>query len=533
MESKKAVNAKIDPDRWIIQVRDNLQREEEEEGGVRVSVFKVPKEALQAKPEAYTPQCVSIGPYHHWKSELYEMEGYKLGAARAFQKRIDGNRFESVVEEVRKYERRMRSCYHKYLDYSGETLAWIMALDASFVLECTQFLASHDSSEGNGVSKLLDPSGRSATHNAIVRDMMMLENQLPLFLLEKMLEMELGSQDMAEERLCDLVRGACIDMSPFLFNFPDSSRLRITESSHLLEALYFSLVQSALKDDLNAKGSEEEQRPSPNISSIPQEFSFLWRAFHSFKMGPMGKFMGSFLRFIINLPFRVLCVLGKLLKQSFVRLTRKLPFRVPSVVGKLAVLRAFKWLLTLISGFKEAGEAGEGSSSVEIPPTRDELDIPCVADLYYAGVKFLPTDGDLTTIRFDSASATLYLPKLRLDSNTEVIIRNLVAFKASVASGDLIFVRYTDFMNGIIDTDEDVRLLISSGILYHHLESDGNVASLWNGMGKCVKLTKVKFLDKVIADVNSYYKRTWSVAMTFCSFFNCRFQLKDTNLLQD
>ncbi|GLJ35907.1 hypothetical protein SUGI_0720430 [Cryptomeria japonica] len=79
--------------------------------------------------------------------------------------------------------------------------------------------------------------------------------------------------------------------------------------------------------------------------------------------------------------------------------------------------------------------------------------------LYSAGVKFVPTDGDLTTIRFDQASATLYLPKVRLDTNTEVIIRNLAAFEASAVPGTLFFIRYTDFMNGIIDTDEDVRLL--------------------------------------------------------------------------
>ncbi|GLJ35886.1 hypothetical protein SUGI_0720180 [Cryptomeria japonica] len=548
MESKNTVQEKIDPDRWIIQVRDNLRIEDEEQEELCVSVFSVPKDLLAAKPEAYTPQCVSIGPYHHWRSELNEMERYKLAAARAFQKIIEGHSFESVVKEVRNYERRIRSCYHKYLDYNGEALAWLMALDACFVLECLHFLAKpayQDSSEGIQVAKCLDPFGRSATHNAILRDVTMLENQVPLFLLQKLLEIQLGSKDMAEERLSNLVRLACIEFSPYFFNVPDSSRLRITERSHILEALYFCLGMSACKCDLIGKGNEDEQPPSADQKSLAQEYSCLWKALTSLDIGPIREFR------------------KRVLKHRVVQFLMKLPLRLLSVLGKLPVLRLFKGPLTFLFGSNETEKEEEGSSSVETPPTRDELDVPSVADLYSAGVKFVPTDGDLTTIRFDQATSTLYLPKVRLDSNTEVIIRNLVAFEASAVPGALFFIRYTDFMNGIIDTDEDVRLLRESGIIYNHLESDGKVASLWNGMGKCVKLSKVKYLDKVIADVNSYYKRTWIVAVTeyvrkyifgswpclsllaaiilllltclqvFCSIYNCKRWMKDTNLFQE
>ncbi|GLJ35904.1 hypothetical protein SUGI_0720390 [Cryptomeria japonica] len=548
MESKNTVQEKINPDRWIIQVRDNLQIEEEEQEELSLCVFNVPKDLLAAKPEAYTPQCVSIGPYHHWRSELNEMERYKLAAARAFQKRIDGHRFESIVKEVRNYERRIRSCYHKYLEYNGEALAWLMALDACFALECLQFLGKRtyqDSSEGTQVPKCLDPFGRSATHNAIMRDLTMLENQLPLFLLQKLMEIQLGSKDMAEERLCILVRLACIEFSPFLFNVPDSSRLRITERSHILEALYFSLFISPWKCDLIGKGDGEEQRPSLDRKRVAQEHSSLWKAFSSLDIGPIREFR------------------KRVLRQRVIQFLIKLPLRLLSVLGKLPVLRLFKEPLTSLFGSNEAEKEGERSSSVETPPTRDELAVPCVADLSSAGVKFLPTDGDLTTIRFDQASATLYLPKMRLDSNTEVIIRNLVAFEASVVPSDLSFIRYADFMNGIIDTDEDVRVLRESGIIYNHLENDGKVASLWNGMGKCVKLSKNKCLDKVIADMNRYYKRTWSVAVVeymkkyifgswpclsllaaiilllltcleaFCSIYNCKRWMKDTNLFQE
>ena len=42
-----------------------------------LSVFKL---------QAYVPRLVALGPYHHFCSELYEMERYKLAIAGRLQK---------------------------------------------------------------------------------------------------------------------------------------------------------------------------------------------------------------------------------------------------------------------------------------------------------------------------------------------------------------------------------------------------------------------------------------------------------------
>jgi hypothetical protein len=234
-------------------------------------VFNVPKELLALKPEAYIPQSVSIGPYHHWRSELYDMERYKLAAARRFQKRINGRgKFESVVvEEFKKHDWQIRSCYHKFIDYKEETLAWIMALDAAFLLECLQFYVRHaDKSSDVDVKQLgrvLDPTGTSAAHNSIVRDLMMLENQLPLFLLQKLLELQLGSKAKAEERLSRLLRLVCQELSPFSFKLPEDSNLHINERGHVLEVLYYAIVP--VSNNQNPNSTEEgNDAPSQGVA---------------------------------------------------------------------------------------------------------------------------------------------------------------------------------------------------------------------------------------------------------------------------
>ncbi|GLJ35854.1 hypothetical protein SUGI_0719690 [Cryptomeria japonica] len=68
-------------------------------------------------------------------------------------------------------------------------------------------------------------------------------------------------------------------------------------------------------------------------------------------------------------------------------------------------------------------------------------------------------------------------------------------------------------MIAIIDKEEDVRFLRKSGIIYDHLVDDGKVASPWNGLRRCVKLTKDKYLDQVITDVNKHYNKRRSIAV--------------------
>lgn len=553
MESNTEIQLKIDQNGWIIQIKESLdlEQEEEEVKELCMTVFSVPKDLLAVKPEAYTPQSISIGPYHHWRSELYDMERYKLEAARRYQKRINGRKFESVVvEEFKKHDWRIRSSYHKLLDYKDETLAWIMALDAAFLLECLQFYVRQADQNSDvdvkQLGRILDPTGTSAAHNSIVRDLMMLENQLPLFLLQKLLELQLGSETQAEERLCTLLRLLCQEISPFSFKLPEDSKIHTIERGHVLEVLYYAIVPVCNDQNLNIPKDEEDEEPSTEeMSTLTRAFDLLWKAVSSLNVGP--------LRFLTKLTHRLM----------------KLPLRLLSILGNLPVVSVLKKPLALLlntdaAKTKEEGKGEAEESSVKIiPPSRDELAIPSVADLYSAGVKFAPTNGDLTSIQFDENTATLYLPKVTLDTNTEVILRNLVAFEASAAPGAMVFTRYTDFMNGIIDSEADVRLLRQSGIICNHLHNDGEVASLWNSMGKCVRLTKVRYLDNVIDDVNRYYNRKWNVVVVefvnnhifgswqflslvaaailiiltclqaFCSVYDCKSWLSKTNLLQN
>ncbi|GAY31957.1 hypothetical protein CUMW_272930, partial [Citrus unshiu] len=93
----------------------------------------------------------------------------------------------------------------------------------------------------------------------------------------------------------------------------------------------------------------------------------------------------------------------------------------------------------------------------------------------------------------------------------ELVLINLVAYEASNASGPLVLTRYSELINRIIDTEEDVKLLRENGVVLNRLRSDAEVAKLWNGISKSIRLTKVPHIDIVIEDVNKYYNSRWRV----------------------
>ncbi|KAJ0244604.1 putative UPF0481 protein [Hirschfeldia incana] len=465
----------FDEARWVINVRKSLDAELEEHPleQVTVSIFTVPKALMCSHRDSYTPQRVSIGPYHCLKPELHETERYKMMIARKFRNNSKSFRFNDLVEKLHSMEVKIRACYHKYIALSEETLLWIMAIDSSFLIE---FLKVYSFRK---VETLIN----RVSHNEILRDVMMIENQIPLFVLRKTLEVQLDSKESADDLLVSVLKGLCRDLSPLVVEFEDDQILKaqIHEFNHILDFLYQMIVPRIEEEEEEA---DEENRADNN-----------------------GENRGCKLLRETKLQFK------RVFASRPADIILRLPWRV---VSNLPGFIALNYLFTRQENEATRQEPSSSSvsvSDIEKPPLVEELTIPSVSELHKAGVKFKPTqNGNVSTVSFDSNTGHFHLPVINLDINTETVLRNLVAYEASNTSGGpLVFTRYTELINGIIDSDEDVRLLREQGVLVSRLKSDEEAAEMWNGMSKSVRLTKVGFLDKTIEDVNRYYTGRWKV----------------------
>ncbi|XVE89192.1 hypothetical protein DITRI_Ditri19aG0130700 [Diplodiscus trichospermus] len=497
--SSSASNSNFDELRWVINIRRSLD-EDLEEIEVPVCIFNVPQTLMSSKPESYIPQLVALGPYHYWRPELHEVERYKLAAAKRTQKHLLCLNFHTLVDQLETLEPRIRACYHKYLDFNGETLAWMMAIGASFLLEFLQIYALKEGKTlsrviSSRMSHLIDHAGRKSAHNSILRDIVMLENQIPLFILRKVLEVQYSSLELADDMLLSMLKGLCQELSPFKM-IEKLPKIDISKCSHILDFLYDMIVpkvdepcETSEAED-HKEAQEDNQSDSADPSYVKQLLSELCNLISKIKGGPLR-------------------LIKALLLSRPLRLVLKLPWKILSKLPGFSILKQpIEYLF--FSQYKEE-EKSQTFSGLNKPPLAEEIAIPSVVELSKSGVRFLPTNANISTITFDVNTVTLYLPTVSLDINTEIVLRNLVAYEASNTSGPLVFTRYTELMNGIIDTEEDVKLLREKGIILNHLKSDKEAADLWNGMSKSIRLTKVPFLDKVIEDVNRYHNCRWNV----------------------
>ncbi|KAI3455272.1 hypothetical protein Pfo_011935 [Paulownia fortunei] len=503
-----SLSSNFDEQQWVKQIRQTLDEELEEDTENPVTIFSVPKPLMITDPDSYIPQQVAIGPYHHFRAEVYDMERYKVAAAKRIQKELQNVKLQGIVDHLIKFELRIRASYHRPLSFGSEALAWMMAVDVSFLFEFFQVCGVKKgkvlTKAPSRLAHLIDLSGNKTAHNAILRDIVMLENQIPLFVMRMLLEFQFSSLDLADEMLLGMLIGLSMELSPFKM-VEGSQKIAVKECAHLLDFLYHFIVPkvevaSEIIEIHEEEGEEKEGEEKENSSSKPtylrQLLDELWQILSNLKKGPV-EWIKSI---IFSKPLKVIV---------------KLPW---TILSKIPVIKLMKQPIeNMFSAIhkekekKDDEESSSNSNNIHRPPLLEEITIPSVTQLFEVGVQFLPTNEGIASINFDEKTLTFSIPIIDLDVNSEVVLRNLVAYEACSASGPLVLTRFAELMNGIIDTDEDAKFLCQRGIIINHLKSEKEVADLWNGMSRSIRLTKVPSLDKVIGDVNKYYNGRWKV----------------------
>lgn len=139
----------------------------------------------------------------------------------------------------------------------------------------------------------------------------------------------------------------------------------------------------------------------------------------------------------------------------------------------------------------------------------DDQIIRSATELYEAGIRFKKSKTQsLTDISF--RWGVLRLPPVTVDDTSESMFLNLIAFERShVGAGNQV-TSYIFFMDNIIDSNKDVSLLHSSGIIQNAIGSDKAVAKLFNSLSKDITMDPDSSLDVVQNEVSDYCQKPWN-----------------------
>ncbi|KAJ0967657.1 hypothetical protein J5N97_024574 [Dioscorea zingiberensis] len=149
---------------------------------------RVPPNIRNINRAAYDPKVLSIGPYHHGKPGLQAMEDHKKRYLREFLTCMPGEqekleKLDSLIYSVRTLEEELLSLYSQPLNFERDDFIKMIVLDGCFILRLLIKIRVRLESEADAIFEVryLLPLLR--------RDLLLLENQLPFFILEKLYEL--------------------------------------------------------------------------------------------------------------------------------------------------------------------------------------------------------------------------------------------------------------------------------------------------------------------------------------------------------
>lgn len=196
-DAENCEDAATSPDsEWVISIKEKLEqaRQDDEAGSwAKLSIYKVPQHLREGGDDrAYVPQIVSLGPYHHGKKRLRQMDRHKWRSLHHVLKR-NSQDIKIYLDSMKELEEKARACYEGPISLSSNDFAEMMVLDGCFVLEL--FRGASEGFTRLGYPRNDPVFAMRGSMHSIQRDMIMLENQLPLFILDQLLGLQFGKPE--------------------------------------------------------------------------------------------------------------------------------------------------------------------------------------------------------------------------------------------------------------------------------------------------------------------------------------------------
>lgn len=183
---------------WREQIQEIFENNEFLTNADRIP--RVAKSLLNANPEAYVPQIVSLGPYYHWKFKSYSspaggsyqnreqkmspVEACKIKFSTILWRKLIKS-FSDIVQNIECFRPHFERFYDWPISEEGEyskNFSLMMAIDSSFLFVFLFRLFSHELDDPSIDDDLIE------FHLTIKCDILKLENQIPLPVLKGIFE---------------------------------------------------------------------------------------------------------------------------------------------------------------------------------------------------------------------------------------------------------------------------------------------------------------------------------------------------------
>ncbi|KAK4437425.1 hypothetical protein Salat_0076400 [Sesamum alatum] len=328
-------------------------------------IHKVPSPLRVNKEHLYVPVAVSLGPYHHGRSQFPQVEDFKVKILNSFIADSGSEDKAFLYSKILERVDEIRSHYEEGStdEFNDESFAEMILLDACFII----FFMKYRGEEN--VDKLYDFQhllGWLGYRFAIV-DLFMLENQIPLWVIKLLNGLMYHDKDDGEALLSNyLSKSLNIEYDYVL------QEITLNEPLHLLEARRQVLLGDPPNIDSKAagclaeihkliKGTWRRKRPESRFKQLSHPF----RSVTDLKAKGIRFSVSS--HFLLDIRFHSYCFYGLLqLPALFVNDTTKVFFSnaiafemSPETDSDLALTSYVYFMKSLIENPKDVKELRE------------------------------------------------------------------------------------------------------------------------------------------------------------------------------
>ncbi|XP_010263428.1 PREDICTED: putative UPF0481 protein At3g02645 [Nelumbo nucifera] len=502
---------------WLASIMNCEQKTTRSQNKPRMQ--KVPKIMRDVKDSnrIYDPMVVSVGPYHHGKPELEQVEKLKKRIAQKLVSRSN-KRIEFLYNEVAKVAPRARDFYAEgsVEKLEDEKFLRIMFLDGCFVAYFIYCVVKDNLKE------------LEINNDAIVsigRDMFLLENQLPFLVLKALMSAIFPQTEWKRmvEEFVKKVNGIVSEVDEFNMGFyPVSQNEEMPKAFHLLDLLRAIL----LKNNCSEPGRDYYYLPKWMLYVCFASFRRLlyvcsallkWLFYLCSGLFHVLHLTYNSLLMILLIAWPKLPILlsflqepckrkFSLLKWAYRRSFGFLQWTLKKIYFKVMILVVLLWLL-FISLFQFRRRR-----------RRDKLwySFPSVKELKAVGINFKMSESfSFRSVHFQPGLiyGNILLPPIVIDNSTQTRFLNLIAYERCCCDlSGFNITSYICFLDSLINHPDDVKELRVEGILFNNLRSDEEAANLINQMGR--GLTDPDAYQTIKKDIHKYSKkrrRIWIV----------------------
>ncbi|XP_078169223.1 uncharacterized protein LOC144563615 [Carex rostrata] len=154
-----------------------------------------------------------------------------------------------------------------------------------------------------------------------------------------------------------------------------------------------------------------------------------------------------------------------------------------------------------------------GRSLVPLPDGTGNLSsmvIPSATELKEAGLKFTPKCNPKHMLDISFEYGILKIPRVTITDFTKPIFTNLLAFEQSkYGKENLPFGRFLSFLDNLVNTPNDVKILQECGIIENWLGSEEELANFINQVTEGNFLESNHYLVELYTEVNRYAESSW------------------------